>query len=62
MGGNQEGIPIVNDTQFCEWVGDRGYPMTIIIDKEGLDCNDRIWHFSRKKEAIKQTIKSLRKP
>ena len=27
-------IPIVNDTQFCEWVGNMGYPHTIIIDKE----------------------------
>ena len=55
-------IPIVNDTQFCEWVGDRGYPMTIIINKEGKIAMIEFGTSPEKREAIKQTIKSLRKP
>ncbi|MCH5226441.1 MAG: TlpA family protein disulfide reductase [Muribaculaceae bacterium] len=55
-------IPIVNDTQFCDWVGDRGYPMTIIIDKEGKIAMIEFGTSPEKREAIKQTIKSLRKP
>ena len=55
-------IPIVNDTQFYEWVGDRGYPMTIIINKEGKIAMIEFGTSSEKREAIKQTIKSLRKP
>ena len=53
-------IPIVNDTQFCEWVGNMGYPMTIIIDKEGKIAMIEFGTSPEKREAIKQTIKSLR--
>lgn len=28
-------IPLVNDTQFKEWIGGNGYPLTIIVDKSG---------------------------
>ena len=54
-------IPIVNDTQFCEWVDNRGYPMTIVIDKEGKITMIEFGTSPEKREAIKQTIKSLRK-
>ena len=53
-------IPIVNDTQFCEWVGNMGYPMTIIIDKEGKISMIEFGTSPEKREALKQTIRSLR--
>ena len=53
-------IPIVNDTQFCDWVVDRGYPMTIIINKEGKIAMIEFGTSPEKREAIKRTINSLR--
>ena len=53
-------IPIVNDTQFCEWVGNMGYPMTLVIDKEGKIAMIEFGTSPEKREAIKQTINSLR--
>ena len=53
-------IPIVNDKQFCKWIGDKGYPMTIIIDKEGKIVMIEYGTSPEKREAIKHTIESLR--
>ena len=53
-------IPIVNDTQFFEWVGDMGYPMTIIINKDGKIVAIEYGTSPEKREKLKQTIKSLR--
>ena len=53
-------IAIVNGTQFCEWVGDRVYPMTIIIDKEGMNAMIEFVTSPEKRETIKNTINSLR--
>lgn len=53
-------IPIVNDTQFKEFVGSNGYPMTIIIDKEGIISKVEYGTSPLQREELKEKIQSLR--
>lgn len=53
-------IALVNDTQFKEWIDDSGYPMTIVVDKQGV-----ITHVERgtspvQREDIKAAIQLVR--
>ncbi len=53
-------IPIVNDTQFKEFVGAKGYPMTIVIDKEGVITKVEYGTSSTQRAELKEIILSLR--
>ena len=53
-------IALVNDTQFKEYIGTNGYPMTVIIDKQGHITQVEYGTSPVQREKIKQTIQSLR--
>lgn len=53
-------IPIVYDRQFKEYVGAEGYPMTIIVDKDGFIMQIEHGTSPAQREKLKQTIQSLR--
>ena len=53
-------IALVNDTQFKEYIGANGYPMTIVIDKIGNIAQVEYGTSPVQREKIKQTIQSLR--
>ena len=53
-------IPIVNDTQFKEFVGSNGYPMTIVIDKEGIISKVEYGTSPVQRDELKEKIQSLR--
>lgn len=53
-------IPLVNDTQFKKFIGHSGYPLTIIIDKEGTVVQAEYGTSSEQRSALKQKIQSLR--
>lgn len=52
-------IPLVNNTQFSQYVGNNGYPLTIIIDKEGIVAMVENGTSTTQREAIRQKIKYL---
>lgn len=53
-------IPLVNDTQFKEYVGGNGYPMTIVVGKDGKIAQIEYGTTPLQREKLKQTIQSLR--
>lgn len=53
-------IPLVNDTQFKEYIGANGYPMTIVVDKNGTVAQIEFGTSPLQREKLKQTINSLR--
>ncbi|MDE6648590.1 MAG: TlpA family protein disulfide reductase [Muribaculaceae bacterium] len=53
-------IPIVNDTQFKEYVGKEGYPLTIVVDKYGKIAHIERGTSPEQRENIKKTIYSIR--
>lgn len=53
-------IPLVNDTQFKEYVGIKGYPMTIVTDKNGNIVLIEYGTSPLQRKKLKQTIESLR--
>jgi thiol-disulfide isomerase/thioredoxin len=53
-------IPLVNDTQFKEWVGSSGYPLTIVIDKNGKITHIEHGTSPVQRETLKQKIQEAR--
>lgn len=53
-------IALVNDTQFKEYVGNNGYPMTIVVDKDGVIRQIEYGTSILQRNSIKRTIQSLR--
>ena len=53
-------IPIVNDTQFVEFVGANGYPVTIVIDKNGIVAKVEYGTSVIQRAELKEKIQSLR--
>lgn len=53
-------IALVNDTQFKEYVGSNGYPMTIVVDKDGVMRQIEYGTSILQRNSIKRTIQSLR--
>ena len=53
-------IPLVNDTQFKKYVGAKGYPMTIVIDKNGIIAKIEYGTSPTQREELKATIQQLR--
>ena len=53
-------IPLVNDTQFKEYIGDNGYPLTIIVDKSGTIAAFEYGTSPEQRAALKSKILELR--
>lgn len=52
-------IPLVNDTVLYKYVGNNGFPLTVVIDKEGTVVMAEHGTSATKREALKRKIKSL---
>lgn len=52
-------IPLVNDTALYKYVGNNGFPLTVVIDKEGTVVMAEHGTSATKREALKRKIKSL---
>lgn len=53
-------IPLVNDSQFTKFIGNNGYPMTIVVDKEGIIAKVEFGTSAIQREDLKEAIRSLR--
>lgn len=53
-------IPLVNDAQFKEYIGPNGYPMTVVVDKEGTIVQVEYGTSPLQREKLKRTINELR--
>lgn len=53
-------IHLVNDTQFKEWIGKNGYPLTIIVDKSGKIAAFEYGTSPEQRAALKSKISELR--
>jgi len=53
-------IALVNDTQFKKYLGSNGYPMTVVVDKEGKIAQAEYGTSPTQREKLKRTINSLR--
>lgn len=53
-------IAIINDKEFKKMVGNNGYPLTIVVDKEGVIRQVEWGSTPTQHESLKQTIQSLR--
>lgn len=53
-------IPLVNDTQFKEYIGNNGYPLTIVIDKSGKIAAFEYGTSPEQRAALKSKILELR--
>lgn len=53
-------IPLVNDTQFREYIGNNGYPLTIVIDKSGKIAAFEYGTSPEQRAALKSKIRELR--
>lgn len=53
-------IPLVNDTQFKNYIGNNGYPLTIVIDKSGVVAAFEYGTSPEQREALKNKISELR--
>jgi hypothetical protein len=53
-------IPIVNDTQFREWIDSRGYPLTIVVDKTGVITHIEHGTSPLQREVLKRKIQDVR--
>ncbi len=53
-------IALVGDTQFREFVGPNGYPLTVVVDKEGIVAQVEYGTSPVQRAALKETILSLR--
>lgn len=54
-------IPLVNDTQFTKFIGNNGYPMTIVVDKEGIVTQVEYGTSPVQREELKEKILQLRR-
>lgn len=53
-------IPLVSDTQFRNWIGDNGYPLTIVVDKEGYIAAFEYGTSPEQRDSLKDKIAELR--
>lgn len=53
-------IPLVNDTQFKEYIGNNGYPLTIVVDKSGKIAAFEYGTSPEQRAALKAKISELR--
>ena len=53
-------INLVDDQQFVKWIGANGYPLTIVIDKEGIIKLAVNGTSPEKREELKRKIQELR--
>lgn len=53
-------IHLVDDRQFKEYIGTNGYPMTIIVDKDGKIVQIEYGTSPMQRKRLKETIESLR--
>lgn len=53
-------IPIVNDTQFKEWIGGNGYPLTVVVDKSGKISAFEYGTSPEQRASLKNHIQELR--
>lgn len=53
-------IPLVNNTQFTEYIGSNGYPLTVIVDKSGRIAAFEYGTSPEKRAALKNKIRELR--
>lgn len=53
-------IALVNDKQFKDYLGGNGYPMTVVVDKEGIIRQVEFGTSPMQRETLKNTIQSLR--
>ena len=53
-------IPIIGDKQFKYYVGVKGYPMTVVVDKTGIIREVEFGTSPEKRERLRQAIESLR--
>lgn len=53
-------IPLVNDRQFCDFLGDRGYPFNVVVDKTGHVVAVVPGTSIEKRESLKRAIMSVR--
>jgi len=49
----------VNNILFTKYIGNNGYPLTAVIDKEGVVVMVEYGTSASQREALKQKIKSL---
>lgn len=54
-------IPLVNDKTFKAFVGRNGYPMTIVIDKNGMASKVEYGTSPMQRAELKERIEALRK-
>lgn len=52
-------IPIVNDTLFYKYIGNNGYPLTLVIDRDGTVVMAVHGTSGAKRAALKEKIKNL---
>lgn len=53
-------IPLVNDTQFKKFIGNNGYPLTIVVDKSGKIAAFEYGTSPEQRESLKNKISGLR--
>lgn len=53
-------IPLVNDRQFCDFLGDTGYPFNVVVDKTGHVVAVVPGTSIEKRESLKRAIMSVR--
>ena len=53
-------IPLVDDTQFMKFIGNNGYPLTLVVDKEGKIAAFEYGTSQEQRDTLKQKIQSLR--
>lgn len=52
-------IPLVNDTLFYKYIGNNGYPLTLVIDRDGTVVMAVHGTSEAKRAALKEKIKEL---
>lgn len=53
-------IHLVRDKQFKNYIGNNGYPMTIVVDKNGIIAQIEYGTSPLQRESLKKTIQNLR--
>lgn len=53
-------IPLVNDTQFKKYIGNNGYPLTIVVDKTGKIAAFEYGSSPEQRASLKNRISELR--
>ena len=53
-------IPLVDDTQFMKFIGNNGYPLTLVVGKDGKIAAFEYGTSQEQRDTLKQKIQSLR--